>query len=208
MDAILQRIRKSFDQPLPGRAAQYEMAHAFRGTYPEFTKDARKAGVLILLYPKNNDWHVVFIQRPGKNPNDRHAGQLSFPGGKFEIIDTNLQQTALRETAEEVGADTSNIEILGALTPLFIPVSNFLVSPFVGFTTQSPSWTPQESEVEEIIEFSLASFFKPETKGLTEIKIRKNIRLQQVPFFDLNGKKLWGATAMMMNEFLMMDWSV
>ncbi len=200
------RIKSAFDKPLPGKTAQYDMAHAFRGPYPKSPEDARKAGVMLLLFPENEQWNVVFIQRPTKNPNDRHAGQLSFPGGKYEEVDMDMSATALRETQEEVGVRMNQVQLIGPLTDLYIPVSNFLVSPFVGYVDKKPEWIPQKEEVASIVEFPINAFRNTDARGLTDIKIGTHLRLQQVPYFDLNGKVLWGATAMMMNEFLKMDW--
>jgi len=207
MIETITRIKKAFKGNLPGKEVQYEMAHAFRGPYPTSPEDARKAGVLLLLFPENNEWNVVFIQRPSsKNPNDRHAGQLSFPGGKEEESDADLSVTALRETEEEVGVPTNDIQLIGALTDLYIPVSNFLVSPFVGYVDKKPAWIPQVEEVAGIVEFPIHKLRSNETRGVTDIKIGSHLRLQQVPYFNLNGKVLWGATAMMTNEFLRMKW--
>ncbi len=208
MIETISSIKAAFKHPLPGKPAQYEMAHAFRGPYPKSPENARKAGVLLLLFPDQGKWNVVFIQRPSsKNPDDRHAGQLSFPGGKQEDTDVDMSNTALRETQEEVGVAIEEVTLLGALSELYIPVSNFLVSPFVGYVEKKPIWIPQEEEVAGIIEFPIHRLKSGEITGHTDIKIGSHLRLQQVPFFDLNGKVLWGATAMMMNEFLKMDWS-
>ena len=206
MKTLINKIKDAFAAGLPGREAQYQMAHAFRGAYPTKPEDARKAGVLILLFPKEDQWHLVFIQRPGKNPNDHHSGQISFPGGKLENNDPDIQYTALRETEEEVGIDKNKIAVIGQLTDLYIPVSNFLVTPTVGFTDSIPHWRPQPEEVAGIIEHPLHELRNVANKKITSIKVSPNLRLQQVPYFDLNGKILWGATAMMLNEFLEMKW--
>jgi len=199
---FIRDIANNLKKPLPGIDAQYRMAHKVRGKATQDTSKARIAGVMVLLFPKNEKWHVAFIQRPVKNPNDPHSGQISFPGGKKEEGDRDHKETALRETEEELGLPVKDIEVIGALTTLFIPVSNFNVFPFVGWTDQYPNWIPQESEVASVIEAPLEDFFTSEIRQKGEMRINKHIVLQEVPYFDLDGRILWGATAMIMNEFL------
>lgn len=178
------------------------MAHAVRRSYIEAPDDARRAAVLALFYPKNKQWHIVLIERESSNPNDRHGGQIGFPGGRYEDADEIMKNTALREAEEEVGVPSSSVEILGPLSDLYIPVSNFLVYPFVGFTTSRPSFIPQLSEVRSILEVPFSSFLDPSNLRKTNMKLAQNITLRDVPFFSINGKIVWGATAMMLNELL------
>ena len=199
---LIQKIKEALAQPLPGRNVQLKMAHANRHIAQATPEDARVACVLALLYPKDKEWHTVLILRRSNNENDRHKGQVSFPGGQLEDSDPSLEAGALREAEEEVGVLADQVEILGRLTELYIPVSNFLVHPFVGYTTSLPDFKPQLSEVKEILEIPLAKLTDPNTVSQTDIKIGKNITLKRVPFFNLNNKVVWGATAMMLNEFL------
>jgi 8-oxo-dGTP pyrophosphatase MutT (NUDIX family) len=152
---FIQEISNKLAQPLPGREAQYRMAHVVRTTYQAPPTDARIASVLALFYPKNDEWHLVFIERAASHPGDRHAGQISFPGGKKEPQDQVLSDTALREAEEEIGVRASDIQLLGGLTDLYIPVSNFQVHPFVGWLDYTPEFSPQESEVAAVIEVPL-----------------------------------------------------
>ena len=202
MNPLISLIAQNLNQPLPGPEAQYRMAHAVRGSYPATSADARVACVLLALYPKQNDWHLVLIQRVSSNPNDRHGGQISFPGGGYEEADGTLEQGALREANEEVGIIAEDVTLLGRLTELFIPVSNFIVHPFVGWLDYTPAFTPQLSEVHAIVEVPLDSLLDPANRRKTEIKLPNNITLKEVPYFDINGHIVWGATAMMLNEFL------
>jgi len=198
----IQNIIRNLEQPLPGIDAQYRMAHKVRGRKSQDVSNARIAGVMLLLFPKNDQWNIAFIQRPIKNPNDPHSGQISFPGGKQETEDKDHCHTAIRETEEELGIPAAAINIIGELSPLFIPVSNFNVFPYVGWTDTYPNWIPQVSEVAEVIEVPFQDFFSDSIRMKGEVRISKHIVLQQVPYFNLNGKMLWGATAMIMNEFL------
>jgi 8-oxo-dGTP pyrophosphatase MutT (NUDIX family) len=199
---FIQEISNKLAQPLPGREAQYRMAHVVRTTYQAPPTDARIASVLALFYPKNDEWHLVFIERAASHPGDRHAGQISFPGGKKEPQDQVLSDTALREAEEEIGVRASDIQLLGGLTDLYIPVSNFQVHPFVGWLDYTPEFSPQESEVAAVIEVPLHEFLTPEIIQSRHLQISPNLRLRNVPFFNVHGKTLWGATAMMMSELL------
>ena len=189
-------------RPLPGRTAQFKMSHVVRRQEQVIPDNARIASTLILLYPKNDEWHLVLIQRTSNNPNDRHGGQISLPGGQQEESDTSLSATAIREAQEEIGADPSKITLLGELTDLYIPVSNFKVHPFVAYTNERPSFELQESEVHAIIEVPLSVLQDEKTRELTNIKISERITLKDVPYFNIEGQVVWGATAMMLSEFL------
>ncbi|MEN0002532.1 MAG: CoA pyrophosphatase [Bacteroidota bacterium] len=202
MKDFIDQLQQQLQQPLPGRDVQYEMAHAVRRSYQEVPATAKKAGVLALFYPKDAAWHIVLIERTAKNPNDRHKGQISFPGGRYEPEDGDLSVTALREAEEEVGVSSTSIELLGKLTDLYIPVSNFAVFPYVGFTPNRPEFTPQQSEVHAILEVPFNVLAAPNSVSRMDLKISQQITLQQVPYFDVAGKVVWGATAMMLNELI------
>ena len=198
-----QALKDALSQPLPGQEAQYEMAHQFRyqrSTLPG--PQSKRAGVLVLLYPKYDETHLVLIKRKSHDRRDVHRGQISLPGGKEEVHDQNISHTALREAHEEVGAPLEGVEILGALTDLFIPVSDFHVFPFVGYWHGTGSFTRQEAEVDEIFEVPLAHFMAPDTLRTTNLRIREGIVLKEVPYFNVQGEIVWGATAMILNEFL------
>ncbi|MBL7791926.1 MAG: CoA pyrophosphatase [Saprospiraceae bacterium] len=203
MDTFIDYLQKRLTQPLPGREAQFRMAHLDRRYLPLAPPDARLAGVLALFYPKNEDWHIVFIERKmASHAKDRHGGQISFPGGKFEEGDGHLQQTALREAHEEVGVDHTKVNVLGRLTELYIPISNFLVNPFVGYVNYTPQFSPQAEEVNGILEVPFSVFCQPDARQKTEVLLGNQLKISNVPYFDVMGKVLWGATAMMMNELV------
>ena len=199
---FIDRLKEKLQAPLPGIEAQYKMAHVVRRRYEPPPPTARQAGVLALFYPKGTTWHIVLIERASSHPADRHGGQISFPGGKYEETDGTLAITALREAEEEVGIDPEKIELIGELTELYIPVSNFLVKPYVGLTTNTPRFRPQAEEVRAILEPPFELFLRQDTRQETDLQISDNITLKKVPFFNVFGKVVWGATAMMLNELL------
>lgn len=205
MAQLISRLAEALQQELPGQAAQMEMAHSVRQSPAAAPPDARVAAVLVLLFPSGiqaEDYRLVFIQRSSRDPRDHHAGQISFPGGSVEDKDPSLAFTALREAQEEVGVVPDQVEILGALSPLYIPVSNFLVHPFVGYTPQRPDFKPQISEVDAIMELALEDFLQPAARVMISKTIGKGITLTQMPCWQVGSCQIWGATAMITNELL------
>ena len=196
---FIQNLEKRLYKDLPGEAYQNLMSPMGSDKYRILTPDHKTACVMALLYPKDDEWHISLIERASQHPDDKHAGQISFPGGKFDENDYSYEDCALRETYEEIGVPPENIGILGSLTPLFVFVSNFLVHPFVGFTSEYPDFRPQTTEVSNIIEVPVMHFTKSKNKGKTDISIR-DIVLQDTPYYDVQGHKLWGATAMIISE--------
>ncbi|MEM1214304.1 MAG: CoA pyrophosphatase [Bacteroidota bacterium] len=204
------QLQERLADPLPGQVAQYEMASADRRLAVPPSADARQAGVMALFYPKAGEWHLVFIQRTSSHPNDRHGGQIGFPGGKEEPTDENMAATALREVEEEIGVPQGDIELLGALSQLYIPVSNFLVFPYVGLVRSGrPNFQPQPSEVAAILEVPFSIFLDTSRRKRTDIQVTERITLKNIPYFDLPGQHvLWGATAMMMSELVAVAQSI
>jgi len=192
------RIAKLLKKPLPGRHAQLKMAPVLR-TEKTSDRDTREAGVLILLYPRDGELYTVLIQRPVYQ--GVHSGQISFPGGKQEPGDCDLVHTALRETHEEVGIPPTQIEVLGKLTPLYIPVSNHMVQPVIGTLPDPPRMTPDEIEVDRIYEIRLHGLMEPGCLIQNETILVNNRKIQ-APFFRYDGLRIWGATAMILSEFL------
>ena len=205
MQQLIKKLSAAFQLPLPGRKAQYQMA-AMDRTQDHVTKlkNPKDASVLILLYPKNNKTHLVLIERTSKNKNDRHAGQISLPGGSHDLEDLNFETTAIRETHEEVGVPKNDIQMLGQLSDLPIPVSNFLVHAFVGYCNITPTFITEVAEVKTILEVPLSHFQDPTTKQITDLVAPGNFKLTNVPYFNIEGHVLWGATAMILSEFLVM----
>jgi 8-oxo-dGTP pyrophosphatase MutT (NUDIX family) len=187
---------------LPGEEAQYRMSPPMRITSEEarqYYPSARQGAVLILFYPKEDGIYTVLIQRPTYD--GVHSGQVAFPGGKKEDSDPDLMATALREAQEEVGIDPAVVEVLAPLTHLYIPPSNFLVYPYVGVSLQRPDMIADAHEVEEILEVNIAHLMDEAKTGIKTIKVRQGQEFE-TPYFDLDGRTIWGATAMMISELL------
>ena len=153
---------------------------------------------MVLLFERDGDWWIPLMKRPEYN--GHHSGQVSFPGGKKEKIDQSLVETAFRETWEEVGIQKNQIELLGNLSELFIIASNFKVLPTVGLLDAPPLYTPDEKEVESILEVSLSALKDPKLRG--EETMHFGQYTIQSPYFDVDGHVVWGATAMMLSELL------
>ena len=202
---LISRLHNRLKQgPLPGQDAHFKMAHAVRkaGVIPD-DKTKRDAAVLIILFEKTpGDWHVVFIKRTAAHEQDKHAGQIGFPGGKREPNDPDLLFTALREANEEINIDLAAIDVLGELTPLYITVSKFMVHPYVSYTWKEPKLKHQEDEIEEIFEFPLKDFLDTASRSETRIRIQSGIVLNHVPSVEIQGYTIWGATAMIMHELI------
>ena len=186
--------------PLPGVEAQFRMAHVSRMAPIAPPPHAKQAAVLLLLLEAGGQWRVIMIER-ALHDQDKHSGQISFPGGSFQADDKNLSTTALREAEEEIGMPRNRVQLLGALTELYIPVSNFLVQPFVGVLTSAVSLVPQPGEVQTILQPELDFFLDDSSKKAREITVGTGIRLKDVPAYVYNDKVIWGATAMIMSEF-------
>ncbi len=196
---FIDQLRQALEQPLPGPEAQYRMAHVARRGHQQVPDTARKAAVLALLYPRDEQWHIVLIERV-THQDDRHSGQISFPGGRHDATDPDLETTALREAEEEVGVTANRIELIGELTDLYIPVSNYLVHPYVGFTQYQPDFVPEEREVNDILEVPFSLFLKKDTVRTRHLTINPQITLRDVPYYHVFDKTIWGATAMMLSE--------
>jgi len=202
MDAFIQHLQTRLKGALPGAAAHHRMAHPFRPTAIPPPEGASLAGVLALFFPKNEAWQLALIERVSTHAGDRHSGQIGFPGGKYEAGDGILMNTALRETHEEVGVAPGEVNMLGALTEIYIPVSNFLVHPFVGWMEYAPVFQPQWSEVQSVLEVPFQVLEDPATLQTTDIRVANNLTFKEVPYFSLSGKVVWGATAMILSELL------
>ncbi len=201
MEEIIKKLNQALQNPLPGSLAQYGMSHVLRRAHKPAPDDHKKAAVLLLIYPKAGLPHVMLTERASHHK-DRHSGQMSFPGGRYEKTDGDLSTTALREAEEEIGLAIEKTEVLSFLSELYIPVSNFLVQPVLAIAKQELKFVPEPGEVKEIVEVPLSLLLAEKTKKLIDIKISERMTLKDVPYFDVKGKIVWGATAMMMNELV------
>jgi 8-oxo-dGTP pyrophosphatase MutT (NUDIX family) len=195
-DALRQRLMR----PLPGLEAQLRMAPRPRPGWdptslPEGLRDA--AG-LVLVYPRDGELHVLLTLRGSAMRH--HTGQVSLPGGRVDAGES-IEEAALREADEEVGLPPGAVELLGRLTPLHVPVSGHLLHPVVGLAIERPAFRVAEAEVERLIEAPLAHLRRPDQVGW-EQREREPSVLIDVPYFDVEGARVWGATAMILAEFL------
>ncbi len=197
-DLMLDQIRVALQRPLPGLAAQIKFAPEYRVESLRATPpaNARPAGVLILLYPHNGELHFPLMKRVEDGL--VHSGQISLPGGSQEAGES-LRQTALREACEEIGAACDGVEVIGELTTIYIPPSNFLVTPTIGYVDRRPEFRLDSREVAELIEVPLTMLFDPMVVKREPWTLRG--MQVEVPFYQIGPHKVWGATAMILSEF-------
>ncbi len=200
---LIEKIHHEINFNLPGERAHDLMAPYKRESAKKVLssdKTPRYGAVMMLLYEKESLPHFVLIQRPEYE--GVHGGQVSFPGGKREENEA-LKITAMRETREEIGVPEDDIQVLGELTQVYIPPSNFLISPFVGFLDQAPTFIPDAREVDEIVEVPVFDLLNDELILEKDIMVGKDPKSRfsiKVPYFQLNYKTVWGATAVMLSE--------
>jgi 8-oxo-dGTP pyrophosphatase MutT (NUDIX family) len=193
-------LRERLAGTLPGIDAQLRFATGLPrkgwvpGVYPS---DARAAAALLLLYPLRNGVAVPLTVRASHLR--RHAGQISLPGGAADPGET-LEGAALREAQEEIGVDPSSVRVLGLLTPVHVLVSGFTLNPIVGITDTRPDFQPAAHEVEQLLEVPLDDL-QDASRIRTGTRIREGVAVEY-PYFDLHGHQVWGATAMILGEFI------
>jgi 8-oxo-dGTP pyrophosphatase MutT (NUDIX family) len=196
----LNDLQRKLSGPLPGLRAQLKMAPEPRpGTRPyrEMESSSLRAGVLVLFYPKDGRLHLPLTRRTERVVT--HRGQISFPGGTQHPGET-IEETALREAAEELGLVPEEIVLLGRLTPLYIPPSNFCIYPVVACLPERPELRPQPEEVAEVLEVPVGHLLEAGT--LRRETWTLNDEAYDVPFYSFGGHKIWGATAMVLAELL------
>lgn len=201
MNQFADNLRIEILKGLPGTEVQWQMASSDRmiQNFPRVPgDDARIAAVLILLYPYNGSVYTVLMQR--HNYEGVHGGQISFPGGKMEESDENTIRTAIREAEEETGIDPDKISVIGTLTPLFIHVSNMIVTPVVGWTDTKPAFNHQPEEVVFLIDADIKLLLDPAIVKSKPLNIKGE--MISVRYYDYNGNVIWGATAMILHELL------
>jgi 8-oxo-dGTP pyrophosphatase MutT (NUDIX family) len=199
---LVTRLHAALSRPLPGLEAQLRMAPTPRAGWDPFKvpEGTRDGAALILIYPHDAQFFLPLTVRGSELRN--HTGQVSLPGGRVDDGES-IEAAAVREAEEEIGVERGAVRILGRLTPLHIPVSNYLLHPVVGFIDARPVFNRAEWEVARIIEPTLAQLRDPAT-------VKREFRMRttggqatqiDVPFFDIDNEKVWGATAMVLAEF-------
>jgi 8-oxo-dGTP pyrophosphatase MutT (NUDIX family) len=202
---MIQELRRYLQvrlaQELPGDIAHQQMmaqpiGHRFKMQYD---KPPKKGAVMIALYPDEGKIYFPLIQRPPYQ--GIHGGQVSLPGGKLEDSDDNLIETAIRETFEEIGVKISDNQVLGSLSDLNVTASNFIVKPVISILDRKPEFIRDPREVEQIFKAEVQHLIHPQTLQEKELTVAQEVRLK-APFFDIEEKVVWGATAMILSEFV------
>ena len=200
LDELTHFLRNRLTQPLPGLdAANLMSARLANGSRIRMNheKPAKHGSVMILLYQDDDTVRFPLIQRP-EYPGV-HSGQMALPGGKKEEDEDDIQ-AALRETQEEIGVHAGEIEVIGSLSSFYVFASNFQILPVIGRVNRKPMFIAQEEEVAEIISANIYHLIDDSYHKETDITVGGGFELR-APYFDLEGKVVWGATAMMLNEF-------
>lgn len=197
---FVEKLSLRLQKPLPGQDAHDKMASEGRLKFmmPSPNERTRESAVLILFYPANNEIFIPLILRPQYD--GVHGGQMAFPGGRAEKEDENLIRTAMREAQEEIGVRLTDITVIGQLTKLYIPPSNFFVQPVIGFMNKKPNFYPDAREVDKVIEIALQEIINPAIIGRKILTVR-GVEIN-APFYQIQEHTVWGATAMMISELL------
>jgi 8-oxo-dGTP pyrophosphatase MutT (NUDIX family) len=203
LSQILHKIKQIHPDKLPGFEAQVKMSPPLRKKYHAediFQYKPKESAVMVLLYEKNDEVYIAFTQR--HEYDGAHSGQISLPGGKKDNEDIDLKATAIRETLEEIGITVPRENIISSLTWLYVPPSNFIIYPFVSYLNELPNFVKEEKEVKEILEIRLQDFLNNAHKKKYLYKNEKLGISFESPSYDINGKTIWGATAMILSELI------
>lgn len=197
---MFQQIQIALSQPLPGEQAHRTMWPESRNELLKIkqTKDPVQSSVVALFYPIGGITHLCFIKRA--TDNSHHSSQIAFPGGKMEKEDDSFLTTALRECFEELGVEIKPEQIAGEVTPLYIPISNFMVHTFVAVLDARPTFKKSDAEVDEILEIPFEHLLKTETRSSFELSYEN--QNYTIPCLRFNDHRIWGATAMILSEIL------
>ncbi len=195
----MHRLAAVLQDHVPGPEIRQAMAPSQRRNNPMADDRAvRTAGVLMLLYQAQNVWHMPLIVRP--HYDGPHSGQIALPGGRSEPGDADLWHTATREAEEEVGVSRKAVQRIGSLAPIFIPNSRYEVTPYIGWAADTVQFRPAASEVAEVLQLPLDLLLDPRCTRREVWTIRGQDIM--VPYFQFGPHQIWGATAMMLSEFL------
>lgn len=204
MNFSIYQIKEKLQLPLPGVSSHLKMAPPHRAqeiiSHKDNPENAKKSAVLILFFHENDNLKMIVIRRSVYV--GIHSGQIAFPGGRFEEEDIDVRTTALREIEEEIGISEDKIEILGRLSDIYVPPSNFLISVFVGYLSEKPAYKIDEREVDEVIEIPFSDFFKQDIVKQKDFYVNAIKAADNAPFFDVTNAEIWGASAMVISELL------
>ena len=194
------RIEAALRRPLPGRSAQICMAPVPRPLDPPTpAHQPRRAGVLLLLYVAEEKGELCLVLTRRTDNVADHKGQISLPGGAVDPGDPSTAHTALRETCEEIGVCEDDVRLLGGLTPVYVQPSDFCIEPHVAYLSHRPTFELQPDEVAEVLEVPVSHFLGDGNKAAEDWLLQDPP--MRVPYFDVFGHKVWGATAMVLAEF-------
>ena len=198
INKIAEQIKERLKNPLPGNEAHLATRIKTKSevTFPNTQETARPAAVLILLFPFEDE--IQFFLTKRTEDVEHHKGQISLPGGIRENNES-LNETALRETKEEVGIDSTKIIISGSLTPFFIPVTGYIVHPFIGWCKEKPSTKIHDVEVNQLFSVSITELMDEKILQTEQWNIRGYDAI--VPYYNFGKCKVWGATAAILSEF-------
>lgn len=197
---LIERLRAALARPLPGLPAQLGMSPQPRPGTDRILDpflDCRKAAVLVLFYPGSDGLCLVLTRRTDSL--QAHSGQISLPGGTIDPGEDAVA-AAKREAWEELGISPARVEVLGQLSPLYIPPSGFCIYPVVAYTPAPPLFVPSSAEVAEVLEVSVEHLAAPSTR-CEEVRLIRGIDVR-VPYYAVGEHKVWGATAMVLCELL------
>ena len=194
---FIQKLSNRLKGNLPGESVHKTMFVRPRIPFPEINYDKKgiPASVLILLFPKKDDWHFYLTKRTDMV--NHHKGQVSLPGGMVENGESR-ETAALRETNEEIGVGADQIQLIGSLSPFYVPVSGFEMFPFVGWAASEPETSIHDKEVERIFSVSIKDFMAEENQKSKKDTLRGIPVI--IPYFDLGGEYVWGATSIILSE--------
>lgn len=196
---FIEHIRDNLSKPLPGLVSHMKMIPEIRKKeFFPIPENAVKSSTLLLLFSITEEIYTVLIKRQPYN--GVHSAQISFPGGKFDKKDVTLEKTAIREAEEEIGIDCNKINIIGHLSDLYIPPSNFIVRPFIGYFHGLTEFKPNKYEVSKLILVNIKDILTEKNIQVKKIKIQSGLEYE-TPYFSLAGETVWGATAMILKEF-------
>ncbi len=198
---VIERLSASLREPLPGHGAFIELGGYQRPDIDEVlrrTPPPKESAVLVLLYEEREELRTLLMLRPTYD--GVHSGQVAFPGGHREAGDADLRQTALREFSEEIGVATSLFVVLGELTRVFIPPSNTLVTPVLAYSESLGAPSPDPNEVAELIPVPINEMLRDDLLKRRTLFVNALKREAEVPYWDISGHVVWGATALMIAE--------